>query len=130
MKLSREARRMGRKLFRACLVNGRMDEQRVRSLASTLVAQKPRHYLGILAQIQKLVKTETQKYALLVESAVLLDETQFRVIQSKVEARFPVPLTATHAINSALIGGIRVKVGNDVWDGSVAARLRQLEVQN
>ena len=130
MKMTKDARRVAKKLFRACFVNGRMDEDRVRTAVTAVIAKKPRHQLGILAGIEKLVKAETQKYSLMVESAAPLEETNLREIQARVQTRFPVPLTMKHSVNFALIGGLRVKVGSDVWDGSVAARLRQLEVKN
>jgi len=36
-------------------------------------------------------------------------------------------LNLSFEVNPALVGGLRVRVGSDVYDGSVAARLRQLE---
>jgi F-type H+-transporting ATPase subunit delta len=36
-------------------------------------------------------------------------------------------LTAEFKVNPDLLGGMRVKVGSDVWDGSVKARLTDLK---
>jgi F-type H+-transporting ATPase subunit delta len=36
-------------------------------------------------------------------------------------------LNLSFHVNPALVGGLRVKVGSDVYDGSVAARLQKLE---
>jgi F-type H+-transporting ATPase subunit delta len=38
-------------------------------------------------------------------------------------------LTATFTVNSDLLGGMRVRVGSDVWDSSVRNRLQRLEQQ-
>ncbi len=130
MKTNKETRRAVKKLFRTCLVNGQMDEKRVRAVVSAVAAQKPRYYLGILSAIEKLVKMETQKHSLHVETATSLEENRLHEIHTRVQSRFTVPLTASHSVNPILIGGIRIQVGSDVWDGSVAARLRQLEVKN
>jgi len=130
MKTTKETRRAVKKLFRACIVNGQMDEKRVRAVVSAVAAQKPRYHLGILSAIEKLVKMETQKRSLHVVTALPVEENRLREIHTHVQSRFPAPLTASHSINPALIGGLRIKVGSDVWDGSIAARLGQLKMKN
>lgn len=127
MKISKEARRAARKLFRACFVDGRMEEERVRSAVKAVTESKPRHYLAILSAFERLVKSETHKFTMHVESSHSLDEARLREIQARVQTRFVSSLTASHSVNAALIGGLRLKVGSDVWDGSVAARLAQLQ---
>ena len=130
MKISKEARRAARKLFRECFVQGRMDESRIRALVSALATQKPRHFLGILTSLEKLVKHDLDQRALLVETPIACDEPRLREIEAQVQRRFTAPLIMRHQVNPALIGGMRIKVGSDVWDGSIAARLNQLEVKN
>ncbi len=130
MKINKEARRAARKLFKACFVNKRIEEQRIRSAVSAIATQKPRHYLEILTEIEKLASNEIQKFSLAIESATPLHENQLREIQSKIQARFPLLSTSSYRVNPKLIGGLRIKIGSNVWDGSVAARLQQLEVQN
>lgn len=130
MKISKEARRAARKLFRECFVQGRMDETRVRTAVSAVASQKPRRYLGILHALEKLVKHDLSQRLLVVESASALDPQRLREIQSRVETRFATPLILRQQTNPSLIGGLRIKVGSNVWDGSVAARLQQLEIAN
>ncbi len=126
MKVSKETRRAGRKLFRECCPDGRMDDGKIRVAVSAIIAAKPRHYMGILGIIEKLVRFEIQKRTLLIESAVPMDSTQAADIQSKLQKRFTSPLISTQKQNSNLIGGLRIQVGSDVWDGSIAARLGRL----
>ncbi len=129
MKISKDTRRAARKLFRVCFVDGRMDEERVRGAVKAVAEGKPRNYLGILTAFERLVKSEIQKFMMHVESPLPLDDTRLKEIQSKIQTRFPSPLTTSHSINPALIGGLRLKVGSDVWDGSVSAKLKQLQIQ-
>jgi len=130
MKITKESRRAAKKLFRACFAGGQLDEQRVRTAVFSLIKEKPRYYLGILSKIEKLVKAEMQKRSLLIESAVPLEKNRLQEIQTRVQSRFPAPLLPDYSVNPSLIGGLRIKVGSDVWDGSVAARLQQLEMNN
>ncbi len=130
MKISKETRRAARKLFHGCFVNSHLDENRVHTAVSLVGTQKTRHYLGILTVIEKLVRSESQKLDLLLESAVSLNDTEVREMYSHIQTHFSVPLISKHRTNPSLIGGLRIKVGSHVWDGSIAARLRQLEVRN
>jgi len=130
MKINREARRAARKLFRACLVKGRMDDQRVRNTVSILIKEKPRHYLPILSTIERLTRMEAQKHALVIESATPLAERHAQEIHQQVQKRVGRSLTSSHRVNPGLIGGLRVRLGSDVWDGSIAERLNQLKILN
>jgi len=127
MKLNKDARRSARRIFKACFENSRLEENRVRKAFEAISKQKPRGYIGILSELVRLVQHETKKHSLHVESATHLDGSQLEGIQSKIQTRFPQPLKLSHTMNPALIGGLRVKIGSNVWDGSIAARLNQLK---
>jgi F-type H+-transporting ATPase subunit delta len=130
MKVSREIRSTARQIFRACFVQGRMDEKRVRTVVDRIISTQPRHYLGILTAMEKMIRLEINKHALLVESAMPLDDNRLRDIQAKVQSRFPALLAKRHEVRPSLVGGLRIQVGSDVWDGSIAARLEQLKLKN
>ena len=57
MKATKQARREATQLFRLCLVNGVLDENRARQVVQQIVAAKPRGYLGTLSYFQRLVET-------------------------------------------------------------------------
>ena len=128
MKITKEARRVARKLFRACLVNHRLDEDRVRKTFSTIVIQKPRYYFGILKVIEKLVRVESQKHTGVIESPFLLNETHFQEVYSRLKSSFNQSLTMTQRMNPSLIGGLRIQVGSNVWDGSGSPRVEPIKI--
>ncbi len=130
MKTSKEARRAARKIFAVCFVGGRLDEARARSAFSAVIAAKPRGYLGILQEMQRRLKSEVAKSQMVIESAVPMDEARLRQIQDETQAHFKMNLEVASSVNPALIGGLRIRVGSNVWDGSVAARLQQLGIEN
>ena len=74
MKISREARRMARELFRFSLANGRLDANRVSEISQRLLTEKPRSYLQILKELARLVRLELDKRHAVIESAVPLNE--------------------------------------------------------
>ena len=72
MKISKEARRTSRQLFRACMVDGKLDESRVRTVVSGVASSKPRGYIGMLDAFARLVANEVSRQRALVESASAL----------------------------------------------------------
>jgi len=127
MKISKQARREAKQLFKSCLVNGLLDENRARQAVQQLLELKPRGYVAILSHFGRLVKLDVERRTAKIESAVPLSPD----IQSKVQAglarHYGQGLTISFAQNPALIGGLRIQVGSDVYDGSVQARLNALQ---
>ncbi len=127
MKISKQARREAKQLFKSCIVDGLLDENRARQAVQQLLELKPRGYLAILSHFGRLVKLDVERRTAKVESAVPLPPE----IQSKVQAgltrHYGQGLTISFTQNPALIGGLRIKVGSDVYDGSVQARLNALQ---
>jgi F-type H+-transporting ATPase subunit delta len=126
MKISKQVRREAKELFRTCMVNGLMDESRVRLAVQEVVKTKPRGYFGILSHFQRLVKLEVERRTARIESAVPLDATMQGQVQAGLTRNYGAGLRIAFAQNPALLGGLRIQVGSDVYDGSVQARLAAL----
>ncbi|MBK8094681.1 MAG: ATP synthase F1 subunit delta [Verrucomicrobiaceae bacterium] len=126
MKISKEARRTSRQLFRACMVEGKLDESRVRTVVSGIASSKPRGYIGMLDAFSRLVANEVDRQRAQVESASALAPATQSELQASLSKKYGRQLTLDFSVNPELLGGIRVKVGSDVWDGSVKARLEGL----
>jgi F-type H+-transporting ATPase subunit delta len=127
MKISKEARRTSRQLFRICVADGKLDETRVRTVVNGVAASKPHGYLGILDSFSRLVAHELSKQLALVESATALTPAIASDLQASLSKKYGRELTLQFNVIPELLGGIRVKVGSDVWDGSVKARLEALK---
>jgi F-type H+-transporting ATPase subunit delta len=127
MKISKQARRDAKELFQACRADGLLDEAKVRQIVQRVIAAKPRGYLAILSHFQRLVKLELDRRTARIESPVPLAEPQQASIRANLARRYGEGLAFAFSHNPALIGGLRVQVGSDVFDGSVQARLGELE---
>ena len=123
MKISKQARRDAKTLFQSCQADGLLDENRVRQAVSAVIAQKPRGYVGILHHLQRLVKLDLDRRTALVESATPISEELKVSVSGNLAWRYGQGLKVSFETNPQLIGGLRVKVGSDVYDGSVKARL-------
>lgn len=127
MKISKEARQVSRELFRQSFVDGRLDEGRVRAMVDAVVAKQPRAQLAILKNFLRLVKLELERHHALVESAQLLSPADASAITRDLRIRHGRDLSTDFKVNPELLGGLRIQIGSDVWDGSVRNRLRRLE---
>ena len=127
MKISKLALREARELFRSCRINGVADGDRVRRAVSLLLAQKPRGYMEILTRLERLVKLDLEQRAARVESAVPLPAGVQNHVASQIKAKYGDGVNISFAQNAALIGGLRIQVGSDLYDGSVKTRLERLQ---
>jgi F-type H+-transporting ATPase subunit delta len=127
MKIPKQARREAKELFRCCLADGLLDEGRVRQVVQRVLAVKPRGYLAILSRFQRLVKLDLERRTARVESAAPLAADLQNSLEASLTRAYGVGLNISFARNSELIGGMRIKVGSDVYDGSIQARLRALQ---
>jgi F-type H+-transporting ATPase subunit delta len=126
MKVSKTAASTARRLFGLCMVNGRLDEARLRDVVARLATDKPRDYRAILASLQRLTRLEVERRRVTVESAVELDQATRQRIAANLAGRYGPDLVTEYRINPELIGGLRMRVGNDVLDGSVKGRIDRL----
>lgn len=126
MKISKQSRRDGKTLFNACRVNGVLDENRVRAAVAAVIKSKPRGHVATLSHLHRLVKLDIARRTALVESATPLLADFQNEVKSNLVRKYGEGLSVSFAVNPALVGGLRIKVGSDVFDGSVSARLQAL----
>jgi F-type H+-transporting ATPase subunit delta len=127
MKISKQARRDAKQLFRSCLVQGLLDENRARQLVQQVIQARPRGYVAILNHFLRLLKLDLDRRKATVESAVPLPPDLQAKVQAGLGRRYGAGLNLAFALNPALIGGLRIKVGSDVYDSSIQARLAALQ---
>ena len=126
MKGSKQSRRDAKQLFQSCQVDGALDEARVRQAVTLLIEKKPRGYFGTLQELQRLVKLDVNSRSARVESAVVLSQAQQQEVRASLGRLKGADVEVEFAEDADLIGGMRVKLGDDVYDGSVKTRLSRL----
>ena len=119
--------RAARRLYRACLVAGQLDEARVRQVARRLAASKRRGSLAVLSSFRRIVKLDRDRSRAVVETATELSDDLREQVRASLERRYGSGLATSFETNPDLIGGMRIRVGSDVYDGSVRARLAAIE---
>jgi F-type H+-transporting ATPase subunit delta len=127
MKITKRAKREAKQLFRVCLVNGVLDETRVRHVVQRVVAAGQRDGPAVLSHFGRLVKLDLARHTATIESAAPLPGDLQASVAAGLARRYGPGLTTAFAHRPALIGGMRIQVGSDVYDGSVRAGLAALE---
>jgi len=127
MKITKRAKREAKGMYRVCLVKGLLDESRVRQVVQHLVASGERNSPPILAHFLRLLKLDSAQHTAVIESAIPLPADLRTVVQTGLAHRYGPGLTITFAQRPELIGGMRIQVGCDVYDGTVRAGLEALQ---
>ena len=125
MKIHKEALRTARQLIRFTVKDGSVNEDTARTIVTKVLKDKPRHYLGILAGYQRMLRLEVEKRHAIVESAIELDGNERKSITGRLKKQHG-DITSEFKVTPDLLGGLRITLGSTVWDGSVKARLDAL----
>jgi F-type H+-transporting ATPase subunit delta len=129
MKINKEVRQLSRQILRASFTDGQLDRGKIATLVQSLIAKKPRYYLAILQNYKRLLRLEIEKRHAKIESAKELSNDVSAKILAKLKQKYGDDLSADFLVDPNLLGGLRVQVGSDVWDGSVRNRLERLQQQ-
>jgi F-type H+-transporting ATPase subunit delta len=126
MKISKTAAATARRLFGLCHTGGRFDEAKLRQAVARLTESRPRDCAAILGALHKLVRLDQQRRKVTVESATDLDLSMRQRVVDGLARQYGAELAVDYRKNPSLIGGLRIRVGDDVLDASVKGRLDRL----
>jgi F-type H+-transporting ATPase subunit delta len=129
MKINKEIRRLSREMLRASFTDGQLDPGRIKSLVDSLIEKKPRHYIDVLKNYRRLLRLEIEKRRARVETASEVDPVASSELVTNLRKKYGSDLTTEFVVTPELLGGMRIRVGSDVWDGTVRNRLERLQQQ-
>ena len=127
MKTNRQTLREAKRLFRVCLVDGDLDENRVRQVVQSMIDSGRPGTLKVLSRFHRLVRIARAARSAKIESTSPLAGDVRTSIESDLTRLYGRGVITSYEENRALLGGVRITVGSDVFDGSVQARLEELE---
>ena len=128
-KLDKDSRKLSKQLFQASFTNGQLDQAKVRTISSKVAESKPRNFVGLLKDYQRQLRLEVEKHHAIIESAQPLDRGLGEQVVSGLKAKYGAGITTEFKVTPELIGGLRIKIGSDVFDSSVRNRIDRLETQ-
>jgi F-type H+-transporting ATPase subunit delta len=129
MRITRRDRRDAAQLWRLCVAGGTLDASRVRTVVDRVIASRSSRAPAILAQFLRLLKQDRAQHMATVASATPLDTGVRAALARNLAARYGPAVETTFVVDPALIGGVRLTIGGDVYDGSVRGRLADLDAR-
>jgi len=129
MKINKETRQLSRQLLRSSFSDGQLDRARVSQLVKSLIEHKPRNYIKVLDAYKRLLRLEVEKRSATIETATELAPDAAAQLTQNLKRKYGVDLTTQFVVVPELLGGMRIRVGSDVWDSSVRNRLQRLQQQ-
>jgi F-type H+-transporting ATPase subunit delta len=129
MKINKETRQLSKDLLRASFTDGRLDNGRIASLVISLIKTKPRNYIKVLEAYKRLLRLEVEKRTATIETATEVSPDASAQIVANLKRKYGSDLATRFVVNKELLGGMRIRVGSDVWDSSVRNRLHRLQQQ-
>lgn len=111
------------------LLHGRASQAAV-DIASYLVANARGRRVGaMLTEAAEIVADQAGFALAKVTAARALSDAQLTKVQVQLEKTFARKLKLSVEIDPAIVGGLRVQLGDEVIDGSVATQLKELQLQ-
>ena len=123
---SKQAQQLARQLFRLSLVDGALSAERVAGVLEYVETRKVARPVLVLQAYHRLIAAEVAKGQALVEHAGPVAASVLESIASTMSARYGRKVVSLSRPNPKLIAGLRVRVGDDVFENSAAARLQAL----
>ena len=117
---------LARQFFKLSVVEGALSADRVAGVLEYIEKHRPANTLAVLKAYQRLVAAEFARSRAIVDHAGSVSETTLATIAAAMTKKYARPVTATAQPNAALLAGLRVRVGDDTYESSVAGQLATL----
>ena len=122
----KQAQQLARQLLKLSLVNGEVSSERVAGVLQYIETHRPAHPAQVLAAYRRLIAVEVAKSEAVVEHAGPINPATLSTIAAQLSTKYGRKITATAKRNDTLLAGVRVRVGDDVYESSVAGQLETL----
>jgi len=128
MAADKQTKLLAKQLFKLSVVNGAVSPEQVTGVLGWVEKHQPRRTLALLKLYQHLIATELAKSHARVEHAGPVTSATLDAIAAALTKKYQRPVTATATPNPKLLAGLRIRVGSDVYESSVAGQLASLSV--
>ena len=122
----KQVQQLARQLFKLSLAGGVLSAENVSGVLQYIEKHRPANTLAVLKAYQRLIATELAKSEAVVEHAGPVQDAALAAIGRTMSQRYGRAVAARGRRNDALIAGVRVRVGDDIYESSVAYQLAAL----
>jgi F-type H+-transporting ATPase subunit delta len=126
MSAPKKVRAAAKLLFTLSLEDGQLSETKVRGVLAWFEQKPPVHAAAILREYHRLVQREINRSRARIEHSGALASGAIASIIAELSQIYHRPISATTIETPALIAGVRVSIGDDVFERSVSGQLEKL----
>ena len=123
---TKQVQQLARQFFKLSVVDDRLSADRVAGILEYIEKHRPAHTVAVLKAYQRLVAAEVARGQAVVEHAGAISDATLATIATAMTKRYSRPVTALARKNDTLLAGLRVRVGDDTFESSIASQLRTL----
>jgi F-type H+-transporting ATPase subunit delta len=109
------------------LLEGKATAEAVRLVRQAAVAPRGRRFGRILESYLAIAAMRREQLTATVTTAVALDEVQSQRLAKALSGIYKRAVQVNVVLDPAVIGGIRVQIGDEVLDGTILRRLQEAE---
>ena len=128
MAAAKKNQQLAKQLLKLSLVNGQVSAEQVTGVLGWVEKTRPPQSLALLKLYQRLIAAEVAKSQAVVTHAGPVGDHMLAQITAAMSKKYNRAVTASAQLDSSLLAGLRVRVGNDVYESSVAGQLATLSV--
>jgi len=122
----KQVQTLARQLFKLSFAQGALSGERVGGVLAYVEKTRPAHTTAVLKAYQRLVAAEVARGQAVVEHAGSVSDATLATIAAAMTKKYSRPVTSVAKRNDVLLAGLRVRVGDDVYESSVAGQLATL----
>jgi len=123
---TKQVQQLARQLFSLSFERGELAPERVSGVLEYIEKHRPPHALAVLKRYRGLIAAEIGRRQAAIEHAGPLDSDAAERIAAAMTHKYGRTIRAVARRNDTLIAGLRVRVGDDVYESSVAGQLAAL----
>jgi F-type H+-transporting ATPase subunit delta len=128
MAADKQTKLLAKQLFKLSVVNGVVSPEQVAGVLGWVEKTSPRRPVALLKAYHHRIALELAKSRAEVEHAGPVSDATLKQIEAAMTKRYSRVVTASAKSNPKLLAGLRVRVGSDVYESSVANQLAKLSV--
>jgi F-type H+-transporting ATPase subunit delta len=122
----KQVQQLARQFFKLSLVNNELSPERVAGVLEYIEKHRPANSVAVLRAYQRLIAAEFARGQAVVEHAGSIDGSVLANVAAAMTKKYGRKVTSVAKRNDALLAGLRVRVGDDVYESSVAGQLATL----
>jgi len=128
MAADKQTKLLAKQLFKLSLVNGVVSPEQVTGVLGWVEKTSPRRPVALLKAYQHRIALELAKSRAEVEHAGPVADATLQAIAAAMTKKYRRTVTTSAKANPKLLAGLRIRVGADVYESSVAGQLAALSV--